>query len=149
MHQEEKDGWREWSKHILNALERLDKQLDTVRNDINKANLDIAKLGYLSSALMEVEKNLTSIREDITHQSETFKAAVSTLEDEDANSLKVLEEKVDAISKKVDIKDEQMNRRVISLEQFETRTKTIAWIVGTILMAIIGMMSISLTDIFN
>ena len=104
---------------------------------------------YCHPSIHDVEKKLTSIREDITHQSETFKAAVSTLEDEDANNLKVLEEKVDAISKKVDIKDEQMNRRVISLEQFETRTKTIAWIVGTILMAIIGMMSISLTDIFN
>lgn len=138
MSQEEKDGWREWSKHILSALERLDKQLDTVRNDINKANLDIAKLGYLSTSLMEVENKLARIREDITTQSENFKAAVSSLEDDDVNNLKGLEEKVNTLSS-----------RVSNLEFFATRTKTIGWIIGTALAALIGMLSFSLSDLFK
>lgn len=149
MNQEEKDGWREWSKHILNALERLDKQLDTVRNDINKANLDIAKLGYLSTSLMEVENRLALIREDITAQSESFKAAVSSLEDDDSINFKKLEDKVDALIKKLDAKDEAMNKRVADLERFETRTRTIGLIIGTVLLAIIGMFSFSLTNIFK
>jgi DNA repair exonuclease SbcCD ATPase subunit len=138
MSQEEKDGWREWSKHILSALERLDKQLDTVRNDINKANLDIAKLGYLSTSLMEVENKLARIREDITTQSENFKAAVSSLEDDDTSNLKGLEEKMNTLSS-----------RVSNLEFFATRTKTIGWIIGTALAALIGMLSFSLSDLFK
>lgn len=149
MNQEEKDGWREWSKHILNALERLDKQLDTVRNDINKANLDIAKLGYLSTSLMEVENKLALIREDITAQSESFKAAVSSLEDDDSINFKKLEDKVDALIKRFDAKDEVMNKRVTDLERFETRTRTIGWIIGTVLLALIGMLSFSLSDVFK
>ena len=135
---EEKDGWREWSKHILSALERLDKQLDTVRNDINKANLDIAKLGYLSASLMEVEKKLAQIREDIFSQSESFKAAISSLESDDVSNVKDLDEKVSTLS-----------ARISNLEFFATRTKTIGWIIGTALAALIGMLSFSLSDLLK
>ncbi len=138
MNQEEKDGWREWSKHILNALERLDKQLDTVRNDINKANLDIAKLGYLSTSLMEVENKLARIREDITEQSESFKAAVSSLEDDDSNNMKKLENKVEALA--LEIKD---------LQIFATRTKTIGWIIASVITVLFGMLSFSIKDLFK
>lgn len=138
MNQEERDGWREWSKHILNALERLDKQLDIVRDDINRANLDIAKLGYLSTSLMEVEKKLVHIREDITAQSESFKAAVSSLEEDDENNLKILESKVNGLSSKIS-----------ELESFATKTKTIGWVIGTALAALIGMLSFSLSDLIK
>lgn len=138
MNQEEKDGWREWSKHILNALDRLDKQLDMVRSDINKANLDIAKVGHFSNNLLEIENKLTRIREDIITHSENVKAAISSLEDDDSNNMQSIESKLDVIG-----------GRVSELETFATRTKTIGYVIASVIAALIGMLSFSLKDLFR
>jgi len=39
-----KNGWNEWSKHVLMELERLNKCYDRLDEKIDKVNIDIVKL---------------------------------------------------------------------------------------------------------
>lgn len=134
----EKNGWNEWSRHIISAIERLDKQLGTVREELNKANLDIAKLSYLNSTLADIEKRLLHIREDMISQDDDVRDAVSSLEGDDETNKNKVEKAIEALSLRID-----------KIDDYLTRIKTVAWIIGVVLTVAAGTLSISLTDLFK
>lgn len=134
----ERDGWKEWSRHIINLLEHLDTQLNALRGEVNKANLDIAKLSYLNNSLAELEEKLHRLREEISVRDSDFKEAIASLEKDDLQNLKRVEDAISALTMKVE-----------GLQTFMTRAKTIAWIIGSIMAALVGMLSFSLKDLFD
>lgn len=127
-----------YSKHVINALERLDKQLDALRGDLSRTNLDIANLSALKTSLIEVDNKLLNLKRDIASQEDEFKNAVLSLEKDDDINLKRVDDQLSALNKKID-----------DLQEFMMRTKTIAWVVGGIVTAIIGMFSMSLKDLLK
>lgn len=134
----EKNGWNEWSRHIIGAIERLDKQLETLRDELNKANLDIAKLSYLNTSLVEIEKKLMHIREDVISQDDEMREAVVALENDDAANLNKVEKTL-----------EELNVRIDKIDIYLARIKTVAWIIGVVLAAVAGTLSFSLSDFFK
>lgn len=134
----ERDSWLAYSKHVINALERLDKQLDALRGDLSRTNLDIANLSALKTSLIEVDNKLLNLKRDIASQEDEFKNAVLSLEKDDDINLKRVDDQLSALNKKID-----------DLQEFMMRTKTIAWVVGGIVTAIIGMFSMSLKDLLK
>lgn len=137
-HNMEKDGWQTWSKHILNALERLDKQIESLRGDLNKTNLDIAKLNYINKSLLDIEEKIAQLKEDIITQGQTYREAITSLEADDASNMKDINERF-----------EDVYNSINDLEVFATRTKTIGWIIGAVITALLGMLSISIRDLFR
>lgn len=135
---EEKDGWKEWSRHIINLLERLDTQLNGLRNEVNKANLDIAKLSYLNNSLAELEDKIHQLRAELAVRDDNFREAIDSLEKDDVANLKRVEDAINALTGKVE-----------TLQVFMTRAKTIAGIISAILVALVGMISLSLKDLFK
>ena len=127
----EKSGWDEWSKYILNELERLADQLESVRESLNKTNLDIAKLSFLNNNIKSMEDEIMRVRND-------FKEAVASLKRDDTTNAGLAEDQSDALVKKVE-----------ELQIFMTRVKTIAAIVGAILVAIIGTLSFSVNSLLR
>jgi chromosome segregation ATPase len=134
----ERDGWKEWSRHIINLLERLDTQLNGLRNEVNKANLDIAKLSYLNNSLAELENKIHQLRSELASRDDDFREAIDSLEKDDVANLKRVEDAINALTIKVE-----------TLQVFMTRAKTIAGIISAILLALVGMLSFSLKDLFK
>jgi len=134
----ERDGWKEWSRHIINLLERLDTQLNGLRNEVNKANLDIAKLSYLNNSLAELENKIHQLRSELASRDDDFREAIDSLEKDDVANLKRVEDAINALTNKVE-----------TLQVFMTRAKTIAGIISAILLALVGMLSFSLKDLFK
>lgn len=134
----ERDGWKEWSKHTLLALERLDKQLEVMRQDIVKTNVDVAKLNFISTHLDEINSKLHNLKKDIASKDDDFKEAVTSLENDDKANMKRVEDHLAGITKKLD-----------ELQEFMQKTKTIAWVVGSIVAALVGMFSMSLKDLLK
>ncbi len=134
----ERDGWKEWSRHIINLLERLDTQLNGLRNEVNKANLDIAKLSYLNNSLAELEDKIHQLRAELATRDDNFREAIDSLEKDDVANLKRVEDAINALTNKVE-----------TLQVFMTRAKTIAGIISAILVALVGMLSFSLKDLFK
>ena len=134
----ERDGWKEWSRHIINLLEHLDTQLNGLRNEVNKANLDIAKLSYLNNSLAELENKIHQLRSELASRDDDFREAIDSLEKDDVANLKRVEDAINALTNKVE-----------TLQVFMTRAKTIAGIISAILLALVGMLSFSLKDLFK
>ena len=134
----ERDGWQEWSRHIINLLERLDTQLNGLRNEVNKANLDIAKLGYLNNSLAELESKIHQLRTELASRDDHFRDAIDSLEKDDVANLKRVEDAIDVLTKNVE-----------TLQVFMTRAKTIAGLISAVLIALMGMLSFSLKDLFK
>jgi len=134
----ERDGWKEWSRHIINLLEHLDTQLNGLRNEVNKANLDIAKLSYLNNSLAELENKIHQLRSELASRDDDFREAIDSLEKDDVANLKRVEDAINALTIKVE-----------TLQVFMTRAKTIAGIISAILLALVGMLSFSLKDLFK
>ena len=134
----ERDGWKEWSRHIINLLEHLDTQLNGLRNEVNKANLDIAKLSYLNNSLAELENKIHQLRSELASRDDDFREAIDSLEKDDVANLKRVEDAINALTNKVE-----------TLQVFMTRAKTIAGIISAIRLALVGMLSFSLKDLFK
>lgn len=134
----DREGWKEWSKHVLGALERLDKQLDAMRQELNKATVDITRLGFVNSSLSEMDNKLLSLKKEIASQENEFKVAVLSLESDDKSNMKRVEDQLSALNRKID-----------DLNEFMSRAKTIAWVIGSIIAALVGMFSLSLRDVIK
>jgi light-regulated signal transduction histidine kinase (bacteriophytochrome) len=133
-----KDGWYEWSRNIVTLIERLGEKLDTLREDLNRTNLDMSKLGLLSHNLAEVEKRLSELRAGLLNHEASLKEAVSSLENDDISNQKTVDKDI-----------EELTKRVSALETFAIRMKTVAYVLGSILAAIIGMMSLDLREVLK
>lgn len=133
-----KDGWYEWSRNIVTLIERLGEKLDTLREDLNRTNLDMSKLGLLSHNLAEVEKRLSELRAGLLDHEASLKEAVSSLENDDISNQKTVDKDIEELSTRVD-----------DLETFAIRMKTVAYVLGSILAAIIGMMSLDLREVLK
>jgi len=52
---QEKNGWNEWSKHIIRELERLNESSEKLREGIQDSNLEITKLKGLEKEIVELK----------------------------------------------------------------------------------------------
>ncbi len=134
----DRDGWHEWSKHIVNLIEKLSEKLDVLREDLSKTNLDISKLGLLNHNIAEVEKRLSELRAGLVDHEISLKEAISSLEDDDISNQKIADKEI-----------KELTDRVGELETFAIRMKTAAYVIGSILAAIIGMMSLDLREVLK
>lgn len=132
-------GWHEdWAihkKHILSALDRMDKQLDITSDELKTINIDIAKFSVIRSSLSEIDNKLSNLKEEMASQESEFKEAVTSLENDDKSNMKKIEEQLASLNKKID-----------DLNEFMSRAKTIAWMIGLVIGTIVGMFSLSLKD---
>ena len=60
---ENKNGWEEWSRHVLAELTRLNAGQDSVRSDIQDIKTDIATLSALD--YRQLEQRLNSLTSDL------------------------------------------------------------------------------------
>ena len=135
---DERNGWKEWSKHILNGLERLDKQIETLRQDLARANMDIVKMGYMQSTLNEMENKINLLKSEINSQNDLFRQAVKSLELDDAEG-----------ERKLNIQLDILNKEMSAFREFATKARTIGWIIASIISALVGMLSFSISEIFK
>jgi len=82
-----------------------------------------------------MDNKLSYLKKEIASQENEFKDAVMSLESDDKNNMKRVEDQLAALNKKID-----------DLNEFMSRAKTIAWIIGVIVGTIVGMFSLSLKD---
>lgn len=138
MSEPEKDTWERWSKHTIHALERLEKQIEGLRLDLTKANVDITRLGYFAAALDEVNSKMSAMRQALASQSDDVREAVASLERDDADIIRRHDERAAKTESKLE-----------ELGEFMSRTKTLAWVIGSIVAAVVGMFSMSLKDLLK
>lgn len=129
------ESWRDYQKHVLGALDRMDKQLDVTRSELRSVNIDMAKFSVIHSTLTELDNKLSSLKREMSSQEGEFKDAIESLENDDKSNMKKVEEQLAALNKKID-----------DLNEFMSRAKTIAWMIGVIIGTIVGMFSLSLKD---
>jgi len=129
------DDWKLYQKHVLGALERIDKQLDVAREEMRTINIDMAKFSVIHSTLSEMDRKLSELKKEMVSQENEFKDAVMSLENDDKSNMKKVEEQLIALNKKID-----------DLNEFMSRAKTIAWMIGLVIGTIVGMFSLSLKD---
>lgn len=134
----EQDGWRVWSKHILKGLERLDGQLEELRGEFSSTKLDIVKLGFLNNKIDDIEEKIENIKREIKEQKGLFTEAVKSIEDELQEGS---EKSKDAI--------ELIDKRVSKIEELISVIKIVGSIIGSILLALLGMISFNLRDFLN
>lgn len=130
--------WKEWARHTIKELERFDKQLEGLRLDINKVNLDITKLGYLNNQIIELQNKISELKEQIGSQKAGFEETIENME----NESQIDRQKIEEIFKAHDL-------RIRNLEELTTKWKTTVYIIGAVLAAMIGMLSINIKDIFH
>jgi chromosome segregation ATPase len=134
----EQDGWRVWSKHILKGLERLDGQLEELRGELSSAKLDIVKLGFLNNKIDDIEEKVENIKREVKEQKGFFAEAIKSIE----NDLQEESERtIDANS--------ELNKRLSKMEEFISIVKIIGSVIGSILLALLGMISFNLKDFLN
>lgn len=49
MPSQEPNGWREWSKHVLKELERLNKEINKLNQRVSNLEVEVAKLQVKAS----------------------------------------------------------------------------------------------------
>lgn len=65
----EKNGWNEWSKHIIRELERLNQNSERVREDLQKSNIEISKLQGFHKDIAELKHNAQILKGEIEKNS--------------------------------------------------------------------------------
>ena len=131
-------GWGDWARYAIKELERLSNQIELLRTEVNKVNLDVARLGSLNDKIKALQEKIDEIRSD----AENYK---SSSKDEWSKEDMGLGEKID------DLHEEfaTMSERQRASDEYLTKVKTVAWIVFAIILAIIGIFSLDIGSIFN
>lgn len=131
-------GWGDWARYAIKELERLSNQIELLRTEVNKVNLDVARLGSLNDKIKALQEKIDEIRSD----AENYK---SSSKDEWSKEDMSLGEKID------DLHEEfaTMSERQRASDEYLTKVKTVAWIVFAIILAIIGIFSLDIGSIFN
>ena len=132
------NSWRDHSRFVLSALERLDKQLDALRIELSRASVDISRHESFATTIGELDKRIREIQKDIADHESDVKEAVKSLEQDDQTQATKTDEKLSAIDKKLD-----------ELFQYMHKSKTVAWIIASIVGAIVGMFGLDLKDILK
>lgn len=59
--EQERDGWGEWSKHVLKELERLNRELNKLHKRVSALEVEVAKLQVKASIWGGVAGFVTTI----------------------------------------------------------------------------------------
>lgn len=72
----ERNGWNEWSKHIIRELERLNTNSERLREDLQNSNIEISKLQGLQKDLAELKHGTDVIKREIEKNAFRFETKV-------------------------------------------------------------------------
>jgi len=132
---QEKNGWNEWSKHIIRELERLNENSEKLREGIQDSNLEITKLKGLEKEIVELKSGVTSIKNEIEKSSYKFQARV----DERIKTLiKEINENVVEVKNSTD----SLIERISKLEDYKSYIVGIGVAVGIIITFIISVLAL-------
>lgn len=94
----EKNGWNEWSKHIIKELERLNTAAEKLRDEIAKSNTEITRLQGLEKEISELKYDINSVKKEISNSSMQFDIKV---EKKIRELLEVISNNVEGVEKSV------------------------------------------------
>lgn len=132
---QEKNGWNEWSKHIIHELERLNESSEKLREGIQGSNLEIAKLKGLEREIGELKNCVAQIKNEIEKSSFKFESRV---DDRIKTLIKDIDDNV------VDVKDSTKDivDRLNKLENYKNFVVGIGVAVGIIITFIVSVLAL-------
>lgn len=135
MENQQKDGWNEWSKHIIKELERLNGSTEKLREEIQKSNLEIAKLKSAEKEINELKHGLALIKGEIEKSSFKFESEVD-------RKIKSLIKDIDSNVFSIKDSSQSLIDRISVLENYKSYVIGIAVAVGVIISFIISVVAL-------
>lgn len=134
---QERNGWNEWSKHIIKELERLNESSDKLRESIHNSNLEIAKLKGLEKDITELKAGIAIVKAEVEKSAIAFEGRVD-------GRIRALIKDID--NNVIDMKNstEKIVERLTSLENYKAYT----WGIGIAVLALISII-ISILALFD
>lgn len=134
---QERNGWNEWSKHIIKELERLNESSDKLRESIHNSNLEIAKLKGLERDISELKAGIAIVKAEVEKTAIAFEGRVD-------GRIRALIKDID--NNVIDMKTstEKIVERLTSLENYKAYT----WGIGIAVLALISI-AISILALFD
>ena len=128
---EQKNGWNEWSKHIIRELERLNSSSEKLREDIQKTNLELAKLKGVEREIGELKGGVAQVKAEMEKSSFKLESRVD-------ERIKMLIKDID--DNVADTKSfvQVLTDRITSLENYKNYVIGIGVAVGVIITFLIS-----------
>lgn len=137
MSEEAKDGWNEWSKHIIRELERLSNFAEKLNKEIQNTNLDVKELKVITNEIGGLRRGIESLKKELLDNNKGFdlevKKIVDTISERNEDELKDLSNKLESLLIKIS-----------NLEKFQIKLTTIGSVIAfvfSVLLTILGFFS--------
>ena len=134
---QEKNGWNEWSKHIIKELERLNDSSDKLRESIHNSNLEIAKLKGLEKEIAELKAGIALVKAEVEKSALAFEGRVD-------ERIKTLIKDIDDNVADMKSVTEKLVERITTLEKYKAYT----WGIGVAVVVLVTIL-ISIAALFD
>jgi predicted RNase H-like nuclease (RuvC/YqgF family) len=126
MAEEQKNGWNEWSKHIIRELERLNANSEKLREDIQKTNLELTKLKGVEKEISALKQGVNQVKDEIEKNSFRFENRVD-------DRIKTLIKDIDKNVMDTKYSVKRLTTRITTLEKYRSYVVGIGVAVGVII----------------
>ncbi|MDG1950524.1 MAG: hypothetical protein P8J32_06965 [bacterium] len=131
MEGQQKNGWNEWSKHIIRELERLNSSSEKLREDIQSTNLELAKLKAVEREIGELKAGVAQVKAEVEKSSFKFETRVD-------ERIKTLIKDIDVNVFDTKTAVQTLTDRITSLENYKNYVIGIGVAVGIIITFLIS-----------
>lgn len=80
MNAEEKNGWNEWAKTMINELVRLDKKLEKTSDEVREHYSELKEFKSVEKDIQEVKEDVKELKELINKQNGLLEKKIEKLQ---------------------------------------------------------------------